>query len=408
MTILAGLMRLGGAATSAQEANGSEAVGMALARPRVAKPASEAVRRMERLERLVEVQAWDDAADLADELLTGGANGWVAVEDEKHVGVREAVNRRLAKSPADGLSAYRQRVDPVAEAWLREGKSSRDEPMLRKVVDEAFCSSAGDDALWALGEIHLERRQFLAARTAWQRVRKETAPGGLLSYPDSEIDLAEVRARLALVSIREGDIDRAQREVDQIARLHSDAAGRLAGCEGNYAALLADEIQKARQRAPLGIAKPPERFLIDAVFEQMWTVATSPEPGTDVDGRPVNGFPVVVADRVLFQEAAGVHALSLANGVDERAKDSLLFESARGVSSPIAWALAAEQGRVFAVVPSVTSGGNREAQSRLIGLDVVRDGALIFQQTPSSDAAIFLAPAVVRDDREIMGEQYKK
>jgi hypothetical protein len=302
------------------------------------------------------------------------------------------------------LSAYRQRVDAVAEGWLREGKTSRDEAMLRKVVDEAFCSSAGDDALWALGEIYLERGDYQAARAAWQSVSREAGPNGLFAYPDSDIDLAKVRARLALVSIREGDFNRAQREAEDVARLHSDAAGRLAGHEGNYPALLTEQITEARQWAPAGGAKRRLDFPIDAEFEQAWTAATSPASGSDASGGLLNGFPIVVADRVLFQDAAGVHALSLTKGCDDGATGRPLFESAGGVSLSMAWALTADRGRVFAVVPVIASGASGDVESRLIGLDVMREGALIFQQSPTSDGAIFLAPPVVRGDRIFVGE----
>jgi hypothetical protein len=404
LAVFAGLLRLGPGATSAEEPNEIEFLGAAFLKPRVAKPVSDVVRRMQRFERLVDLQAWDDAADLADELLSGGADGWVGVDENQYVGVREAVNRRLASLPAAGLAAYRQRVDAVAEGWLREGMASSDETMLRKIVDQAFCSSAGDDALGALGEIYLERGDYQSARTAWQRVRKETASDGLLRYPDSEIDLADVRARLALVSIREDDLNRAQREIDDVARLHADAAGRLAGHEGNYATLLAEQIEEARQWAPVGGPKPSIEFPVDAEFEQTWTAVTLSAASSDAGGGLLNSFPTVVTNRVLFQDAAGVHVASLTKGRDEGAAGRPLFEAASGVSSPIAWAVASGRGSAFAVVPAITSSGSGEAQSRLIGLDVIRDGALIFQQTPSSDAAIFLAPPVVRGDRVFVGE----
>jgi hypothetical protein len=404
MGILVGLMGPGPAAASGQEPNEFDSVGAAFLKLQVAKPSSDVARRLERFERLVDLHAWDGAAELADQLISGRADGWVAIEGSRYVGVRHAVNRRLAELPADTLAVYRGRIDSVAEDWLREGKATRDEAKLRTVIDEAFCSSAGDDALWALGEMYLERGDYQAARTAWQRVRKETAPDGLPSYPDSKIDLAEVRARLALVSIREGDFDRAQREAEEVARLHTDAAGRLAGSDGNYAALLAEQIEEARQWTPVGRPKPPLEFSVDAEFEQAWTAATSPAAGSDAVGGALNSFPTVVADRVLFQDAAGVRALLLGKGPIEGAAGRPLVESARGVSAPNAWALAADHGRAFAVLPAIASGVSRETQSRLIGLDVMRDGALIFQQTPSSHAAVFLAPPVVRGDHVFVGE----
>ena len=176
----------------------------------------------------------------------------------------------LSRFPADGLAAYRRREDAMAEKWYRDGLAARDPALLGRVVDEAFCSSWGDDALMALGELALERADYAGARRAWQAIspqlrdplgrpewvaladvdlaahwsqvaqrwQERSAPPDWLAYPDTNLDLADVRARLILVSIREGDFDRAKLELEVFRRLHPQATGRLAGEEGPYAAVL--------------------------------------------------------------------------------------------------------------------------------------------------------------------------
>jgi outer membrane protein assembly factor BamB len=90
----------------------------------------------------------------------------------------------------------------------------------------------------ALGELALEEGDYASARWYWERIipariAAEAArswPG----FPDTDLDLAAVRARLVLVSILEGSAQRAAEELSQLARLHPEARGWLGGREVNY------------------------------------------------------------------------------------------------------------------------------------------------------------------------------
>ncbi|HEV3138518.1 MAG TPA: PQQ-binding-like beta-propeller repeat protein, partial [Pirellulales bacterium] len=55
-----------------------------------------------------------------------------------------------------------------------------------------------------------------------------------LAYPGTTLPLADIRARLVLVSILEGSLKRAREELEAFARLHPDAEGRLAGRQAKY------------------------------------------------------------------------------------------------------------------------------------------------------------------------------
>jgi outer membrane protein assembly factor BamB len=59
-----------------------------------------------------------------------------------------------------------------------------------------------------------------------------------LGYPGTTFDRAEIRARLILVSIMEGSIERARGELEALAQLHPGATGRLAGRKVNFAETL--------------------------------------------------------------------------------------------------------------------------------------------------------------------------
>ena len=76
----------------------------------------------------------------------------------------------------------------------------------------------------------------LGADPAGEHVAGGSAVRTWPGYPDTDLDLAAVRARLVLVSILEGAADRARAELAEFTRLHPDARGRLGGQEGQYAA----------------------------------------------------------------------------------------------------------------------------------------------------------------------------
>ena len=171
---------------------------------------------------------------------------------------------QLARLPAEALAAYRRRVDPLAERWYRDGVANRDEALLRRVVDELFCSSWGDDALLALGELALERGDYAAARRYWEQISPLTRdpngkplwlalrgvdldkhwpeierrwpirpqPPTWLAYPDTDSTWPMCGPGLILVSIRAGEFDRAALELDAFRRWHPQAAGPLGRAGG--------------------------------------------------------------------------------------------------------------------------------------------------------------------------------
>src|SRR5207253_8221101 len=78
--------------------------------------------------------------------------------------VRRLCHQRLASLPRASLEIYRQRVDTEATALLEQGRRARSPVPLRRLVDELFCSTAGDQALDLLGDLAFERGHFDEAR----------------------------------------------------------------------------------------------------------------------------------------------------------------------------------------------------------------------------------------------------
>jgi outer membrane protein assembly factor BamB len=63
-----------------------------------------------------------------------------------------------------------------------------------------------------------------------------------LAYPETELPLADIRARLVLASVLEGSRARAERELAAFTHIHADAKGRMGGKQVNYAKYLGDQL----------------------------------------------------------------------------------------------------------------------------------------------------------------------
>ena len=235
-----------------------------------APSAASAIRRtLRQYEALVADGVWEEAIDAIEALQAN--RGDEAVEAsllgpgqepfERCVTVGEFCQSTLARLPAEGLAAYRRRVDATARRWLREGLERVDQLLLRRVADEFFASSSGDDALVALSDLALQRGDTTAARRLLRRVspllwgprgepidlalagvprdterealaaiwREATRPSDLFVYPDTNLPIEQQLARLVVASLRDGEAERAAGEVMLLEALAPDAEGPLAG-----------------------------------------------------------------------------------------------------------------------------------------------------------------------------------
>jgi outer membrane protein assembly factor BamB len=198
---------------------------------------------LERVKAYLSDRQWDEAVETLQQLMESSADKLLGVTEQRYVSLRDWCQLQLAALPPAALQLYRSRVDPLARRWYEEGVARRDRKSLQNVVQQAFASSWGDDALLALGEMALESGDCASARWYWERIIPSRPPADTAptwpGYPDSDLDLAAVRARLVLVSILESSADRARDELAQLRRLHAEARGRWGGREVNYAEALA-------------------------------------------------------------------------------------------------------------------------------------------------------------------------
>jgi outer membrane protein assembly factor BamB/predicted negative regulator of RcsB-dependent stress response len=208
---------------------------------------------------------------------------------ERYVTAREYCQWRLASlatEAPEALAHYRRLVDALAESWLHQGEKDNDEAPLHRIIQQAFASRFGDDALLKLGDLALARGDYATARAAWQCINAALMVSPTISselraaagsplwlalrkfdfaqhgsellpilhasrtslpnvYPDSDLDPAGVHARLVLVSILEGSRERAQIELSLLRLLHPDAEAFLAGRRGRYADSLQSVLDEA-------------------------------------------------------------------------------------------------------------------------------------------------------------------
>ena len=162
----------------------------------------------------------------------------------------------IANLPPDVLAAYRKRVDPRAKVWLEEGEARRDAKSLRKIVDQAFCSTPGERALELLGDMAFERGQFAEAISWWQLLGPAAKNNDLpaLTYPDAHAAPARLAALQFLARLYSGSVGDVPSELVSYRTRFPAASGALAGQTGLYA----DRLDQLAARFSKGDAPPSE------------------------------------------------------------------------------------------------------------------------------------------------------
>lgn len=361
---------------------------------------------------------------------------------------------RCHETAPEMLRLYRQQVDGVARRRLELALETGNEDQLQHLVDQYFCSSVGDDALFWLGEFAFQRGDYSAARESWERidpsfrwasagtrfdrytglpswlllrhvdveenwkqiseaVTGRATAGRWLAYPDTDLDVDKIRARLALTAIMQGQRQRAQIELEVLRKLAPLAAGRLGGQRGNFA----ERLQQLSAESQTWPAKPEETDwpTFGGSPRRTRHIATDVDPG----GSPLWQLPLPTqawvdpvggANRLRIGEDANrllsFHPVVIDNlvllGSDDQAIDMLAVDLHtgamvfRGVPEPTAssaydnrttrivprFTLSGAGGRLFAQVAGHdvdTSRGRRpNLHSRLVALDVRAEGKLLF------------------------------
>jgi len=439
---------------------------------------------LERVRVNIAEKQWDEAIEGLRQLMENHGERLLRLDPQRFVPLRDFGHIQLADLPPEGLALYRGRVDAQAERWLNEGLKQRDAGLLQRVVDELFASSFGDDALFALGEIALERGEYHRARSCWERISPElrtsagsplwVSPGrgesstasldedhdppptAWLAYPDTDLNLAEVRARLVLVSLFEGAVDRAEIEYKSLVKLHADARGRLAGREGLYRETLDTLLKAARDwQAPPSAAvattfggTPTRNFIADGAFALRSLAWAEPIPffttwqahvpsarkfvlperrvAEDVQGL-LSYHPLVVGDLVVFHDLQAVYVFNLRTGKpawaqsDPKIRPGQVYPRSQvgGRESSAAFTDTLGVPRFTATVAGswlfvrlgsqTTSWPEISAPDRrgsLVILDLAQQGKLIAEMSPENERWSFEGPPVCDGSRFYVAMRY--
>lgn len=416
--------------------------------------------QLERAKALLADHQWDEAVEIFRQLAESSEGKLLGVTDRRFVSLREWCQMQLAALPPEALKLYRARVDPAAKKWYEQGVAERNRSLLQNVVDQAFASSHGDSALMALGQIALESGDYAAARWAWERIVPATPPPGMPrnwpGYPDTNLDLASVRARLVLVSILEGSSSRAKAELAEFARLHPDARGRLGTQEGKYAdllrTLLAESLtwppleekrgtgslsrngpEGAVQKANLSPFSPLDwptfagnmqrnriaPQLVDigvAAWRVPLCTAVAPadrpaEPRMIGENprEPLSFYPVLVNNIVLSNDSQRILAVRLDSGKPAWGQSTVIYQSelAGVVTPPVPpdtlgtprFTMTAFGNRLFARMGSPVTGQTQDVTTtirpgHLVCLDLAAEGRLLWKAVPEEGWAFEGSPVV--------------
>jgi outer membrane protein assembly factor BamB len=253
--------------------------------------------------------------------------------------VRRLGQLRIAAMPPPLLKLYRRRVDAPAQKLLDDGKKERSPALLRRLVQEYFCSRPAEDAVDVLGDLAFEQGRFEEALAWWRLLalppgEAPARPSDGLLFPDPTLDLARIRAKEVLAYAFLDRNDRARQELDAFRKLHPDAKGALAGTTGPYAATLESWIRRLvahglrSNDAPwTTFAGNPERNRAMAVCppSRLWSdgptwrvrLPIKNEPGPEPRLGPPSRLafhPLVVGDQVLVGSARSVIGHDLFTG----------------------------------------------------------------------------------------------
>jgi len=376
-------------------------------------------------------QQWDEAVETLRKLLEQSEDKLVGVTEHRYVSLRDYVHLQLASLPPEALALYRNRVDPMARNWCEEGIARRDRKLLGNVLGQALASTWGDDALMALGEMALESGDFTSARWYWERIVPADLPADVPrtwpGYPDTDLDLAAVRARLVLTSILEGSRDRAQDELTQFKRLHADAKGRLGGREVNYVKALETMLNESKTWP--GRKPNPDwptfagAFTRNKVAPKLIDVgrvawvhplnsAWPNELRGPEKGRPSLGcHPAIVGDLVLFNNRQEIVAVKASTGraawgnaapifrSELEGAEGLVFEPPHTLGGP-RFTMTVHGGKLYARMGSgVTSRSPQRHEQRfqgdyLVCLDLAAEGLLMWKIEPEDGWAFEGSPVV--------------
>jgi outer membrane protein assembly factor BamB len=415
-------------------------------------------RRLVAADKLAAQKQWNDAIDEYQRILSESGDDLVPLTPRHLVQARWLCHQRLAALPPEQLTTYRKRIEPQARKWFEQGSAARDERLLRRVVDEAFCSQHALRALDILGDLAFERGDFGEAERCWRYIvrpadekRKDgeaIGPFAQLVCPDPHADVARIRAKIFLARLfrSQGQDSRSRldEELTTFRAQHAKAEGRLAGRQGNYADTLQALLNESPPPRPADetvvwptfAADPGRTSTVSGAARRLQRICLQPpqwrfslEHHTRLEGDPpakptdkpltpsarnraMAFHPVIVGDNVLVADARAIVAYSLAKGTPsvwfEKDAPENLLSLKLPAPADLRYTLTVAEDRVFArlgVQDLNPERDGRESPSYLVCLNLKPgDTEKRWQVTPDepSRGAVFEGSPVVKDGRVLI------
>jgi outer membrane protein assembly factor BamB len=377
---------------------------------------TEAAKVLQTVAQQIEAGAWRAALDPLWSLLETHASGLVPVDpgEEEAVGryqiVSEVVTELISSLPAGALTAYRDRIDPLAERWWQQWLESGEVQWLHRLHERAFLSQRGDDAVLALAERAWQQGDLVAAGALWTRLLPAEHPWNLggVSHPDPSISPADVAARLVLAR---GWQTSGAPLLAPFQALHPNDMGQLGGKRGLWIDLLQSALDSPGRSgaeflqdcATVG-ATPSRNGVMAAPFDlgpERWSRPLGEQRLLEIS-RPLLFapppalcyLPAVVDDLVLVNDGRQIWGWRLYDGqpaFGPATKSAAFFppiaaEELPFLSRPVvgsaAWTVTVSDDRLLARMGSAVTTRSlqegREPENQLVCLDLTAAGELLW------------------------------
>lgn len=218
---------------------------------------TEAVRQLRLVDAYIQQGSWGEAVDLLQTMIETYPREVIPIpkaQPARYVSVRSYCHQILSELPEEALKPYRSRVDGQADALLDQFEESGDETNLQQLVDQYFCSTAGDVAIEKIGDRELASGHIDAAIEWWSKLlpdpNKAEGQRKRLAYPGPKNDIARLWAKWGIAQLLRGRVSEAKWAADVLREKYRNAEGELGGERGPYWKILQDLGQDANRTAP--------------------------------------------------------------------------------------------------------------------------------------------------------------
>jgi outer membrane protein assembly factor BamB len=153
---------------------------------------------IEDFERYRDHKAWEKAFAALAKVADAGGDRLLVTSDGLAIPAAAKVRRELLTLPPDGREAYRLFNDAKAQQLFKQATAASDDPAaapvddvpaLRKIVDQYFVTTVGDQAADRLGDALFEAGDFTGAEAQWRSVVDD--------FPDTTLPAALLQAKRA-------------------------------------------------------------------------------------------------------------------------------------------------------------------------------------------------------------------